>query len=326
MSWTRVIKTIQEHKTFLITTHLHPDADALASQLAMALYLKGLGKKVHLIHAERVPARFDFIPGIRMIRTFKQGERLDYDAAVVLDCGDLDRMDKVKGFLQKGKIIINIDHHLTNDFFGTINYVDPKASSTAEVLFDLFKKTRFRLTKDIAILLYLGIMTDTGSFRYDSTTAHTHEVVSELMRFKFSVSDLYRKLYERIPLNDLKLLTKVINRFERLYDGRVVCIEMRKKTMEQFSPEFDVRDKIFTFLRAIKGVEVIIILTEEGPRMTRANFRSQGDKVNVAELASFFKGGGHRKASGCIIPANLSEAKKQTLAQLEKKISRREAS
>lgn len=322
MNWAKAIKTIQEHKTFLVTTHIHPDADALASQLAMALYLKGLGKKVHIIHAEHVPARFDFIPAIGMIRTFKKGERLDYDAAVVLDCGDLNRMDKVKSLLHQGKVIVNIDHHVTNDFFGTLNYVDPKASSTAEVLFDFFKKSHFQLTKNVAVLLYLGIMTDTGSFRYDSTSAHTHLVASELMRFKFSVSDLYRKMYERIPLHDLKLLTKVINRFERLYDGRVVCIEMRKKTMEQFSPEFDVRDKIFTFLRAIKGVEVIIILTEQGSKVTRANFRSQGDRMNVADLASFFRGGGHRKASGCTIPANLKEAKKQMLAQLKKIYSR----
>ena len=163
-------------------------------------------------------------------------------------------------------------------------------------------------------------MTDTGSFRYDSTSAYTHYVASELMRFDFSVSELYRKLYEHVPFDDLKMFTKVITGFEKLYDGRVVCVEMRKKIVEKFSPEFDVRDKIFTFLRALKGVEVIIILTEQDRNTTRVNFRSQGNGVNVAELAYFFNGGGHRKASGCMIHDNLKQAKAKILFQLEKKL------
>ena len=318
MSLAKIVKTIAQHKTFLISTHINPDADALSSELAMALYLKRLGKKVHVINADDVPPRLSFLPSTGLIKNVQKILGLDYDAAIVLDCGDLDRIEKVKSLIQKDKILINIDHHLTNDCFGKINYVDPKASSTAEVLFDLFKTARFSLTKEMAVLLYLGIMTDTGSFRYDSTTAYTHAVAAELMKFDFSVSELYRKLYERVPFDDLKLFTKVINRFEKLYDGRVVYVEMRKKTVEQFSAEFDVRDKMFNFLRAIKGVEVIIILTEHGPNMTRANLRSQGDTVNVADLAYFFKGGGHRKASGCMIHSGLIEAKEKLLSQLEK--------
>ena len=318
MSLAKIIKTIEQHKTFLISTHINPDADALSCELAMALYLKSLGKAVYVINADEVPVRFSFLPSIHLIKNIQERGSIEYDVAIILDCGDLDRIDRVKTLTKKDKGLMNIDHHLTNDFFGKINYVQPNASSTAEVLFDLFKKAKFSLPKDVAILLYLGIMTDTGSFRYDSTTAYTHKVVAELMKFKFSVSDLYRKLYERVPFDDLKLFTKVINRFEKLYDGRVVYIEMRKKTIDKFSAEFDVRDKIFNFLRAIKGVEVIIILTEHGPTTTRANFRSQGDKVNVADLAYFFKGGGHRKASGCMIPARLNEAKERLLVQLKK--------
>ncbi len=318
MSLAKIIKTIQQHKTFLISTHVNPDADALSSELATALYLKHLKKRVYVINADQVPVRFSFLPSFNLIQNIPQKQTIDYDVAIILDCGDLDRIDRVKALIKKDKGLINIDHHLTNDLFGKTNYVQPQASSTAEVLFDLFKQAKFSLTKEVAVLLYLGIMTDTGSFRYDSTTAYTHEVAAELMKFQFSVSDLYRKLYERVPFDDLKLFTKVINRFEKLYNGRVVYIEMRKKTIDRFSAEFDVRDKIFNFLRTIKGVEVIVILTEQEPNVTRANFRSQGEKVNVADLAYFFKGGGHRKASGCMIPASLSEAKQKLLSQLEK--------
>ena len=214
--------------------------------------------------------------------------------------------------------MINIDHHITNNLFGHINFINPKASSTSEILFTLFKKTNVPLTKDIAFLLYSGIMTDTGSFRYDSTTAYTHRVAAELMKFGFSISELYERLYERVALDDLKLLIKVIGRFEKFYGGRVVALEMSKKVTEQFSPEFDARDKIFNILRMIKGVEVVMILTQESRDITRVNFRAQGNRVNVAQLASFFQGGGHRKASGCVIKESLPMAKKKVLAQLEK--------
>ncbi len=318
MSSAKITKIIKENKRFLIATHVNPDADALSSQLAMALYLKHLGKKVYVINADAAPARFHFIPEIHLVEKLKDDIHLEYDVAVILDCGDIDRIDQVKRLIQNDTMIINIDHHLTNTQFGDANLVNHKACSTAEVLFLLFQQFKFRLTREIAILLYLGIMTDTGSFRYDSTTAYTHYVVSELMKFKFSISDLYRKMYEHVPLEDLKLFTRIVNRFERLYGGRVVCIEMKKRVIEKFSSEFDVKDKIFSFLRAIKGVEVIIILTENARHVTRVNLRSQGEKVNVAEIAASFNGGGHRKASGCVIHEDFAKAKVKILSALEK--------
>jgi len=318
VSGTKILKIIRQNRRFLITTHIHPDCDALASQLAVALYLKRLGKKVFVVNAEAPPQRFAFLPGFHLIQTFEKARTTAYDVAVVLDCGDLDRIDRVKALIKNDQTIINIDHHLTNNLFGHINLIERKASSTAEVLFALLKKANFPLTKDIALLLYLGLMTDTGSFRYDSTTAYTHQAAGELMRFGFSISELYRRLYEEMSFEDWKLLIKLAGRFEKFCGGRVLALCVSKKITDQFSPEFDLRDKIFNILRIIQGVEVIMILTEETRQTTRVNFRAPGDRVNVAELASFFQGGGHRKASGCVIREGLSKAKKKVLAQLEK--------
>lgn len=318
MSQKAIHQAIKKHKTFLISTHVNPDPDALASELAMALYLKALGKKVHVVNTDPVPSRFQFLPTIEMVKEYKDGQTLDYDVAIVLDCGDLHRIEKVKNLILKGKVLVNFDHHLTNDHFGTLNLIRPQASSTAEVLFDFLKYAKARLNREMAQLLYLGVMTDTGSFRYDSTTVHTHKVAGELMKFDFSVSELYRRIYERVTFEDLRLFTKVINRFETLYKGRVVCIELKKNILKKFSEEFDVRDKVFTFLRAIRGVEVIIIYSDHTPKQTRVNFRSQGNRVNVAQLAYVFGGGGHRKASGCMVSGNISEARKKVLTELDK--------
>ncbi len=318
MNFAKILKTIKVHKKFVVTTHISPDADAISSQLAMAIFLKKLGKKVHVINAEALPPRFKFMPKSAWIKPVSRKMKLDYEVMIVVDCADLGRIDKVKELVYDKNLIINIDHHLTNDHFGHINYVDAKASSTAEVLYDFLKQAKVSLTKDMAMLLYLGIMTDTGSFRYDSTTRHSHAIVAELMRFDFSVSSFYRQLYEQVPLRDVEMLVKILPDFEAFHNARVLCVTMTKKKLDQFSPEFDVRDKIFSFLRAIKGVEAIIILTECEPNLTRANFRAQGNRVNVAELAAHFKGGGHRKASGCIIEAGLTGAKQKILTQLEK--------
>jgi len=295
---------------------MNPDIDGLASELAVALYLKSLKKKVSLVNADKVLAMYRFLPGIHLIKEFR-GQSLDYDVAVILDCADFDRIGAVKKIIKKDKMLVNIDHHVTNNFFGDVNTVNTQASSTTEVIFDLLKDAKYRLSRPIALLLYLGIMTDTGSFRYDNTTSRTHWIVSQLMKFKFSVNQLYNRIYEIVPFHELKIFTRLINNFQMTHRGRVASIELPKTLLSRFSGEFDLREKIFTFLRAIKGVEVIIILTEGEKNSTRINFRSQG-KVDVAKLASFYNGGGHKKASGCWVKGNLKKAKEEIFSRLNR--------
>ncbi len=317
MNQEQIIRTIKKNKSFLISTHINPDPDALASELALAMYLMGQHKKVHVINEEDPPSRFMFFPGAHLFKKYPKNGKLPFDVAIILDCGDLNRVGRVQNLIGKDSLIINIDHHITNDFFGNLNLVRPKASSTTELLYDVLSHAKCKMTKSMAMLLYIGIMTDTGSFRYDSTTNHTHEVAGELMKFNFSVSDLYRKIYERISMKDLKMFTHLINKFETMHKGRVVCITLKKNILKKFSEEFDIRDKIFSFLRAIKGVELIIVYSEFQQGKTRVNLRSQGNRVNVAKLACYFGGGGHRKASGCVIDGDMKQAKKKLLTRLK---------
>ena len=316
MSLKTILRTIKNAKRFLISTHVNPDPDALASELALALCLRSHRKQVHVINEETVPSRFMFLPAVKMVRPRDKIRSLAYDVAVILDCGEFERIGNVAELIDPDKPVINIDHHITNDKFGSHNLVKPKASSTSEVLFDMLKGGHFGLTRDIALLLYLGIMTDTGSFRYENTSAHTHAIVSELMRFKFSVAELYKKLYESVPMADLKSFTEVVTNFESLCAGKVACVELPKRIVTKFSQDFDLRDKIFGFLRTVKEVEVIVILTEDKPGKTRVNLRSQS-RVNVAKLARYFKGGGHSRASGCLIDSGMREAKRRVVQKLK---------
>ncbi|MDO8580611.1 MAG: bifunctional oligoribonuclease/PAP phosphatase NrnA [Candidatus Omnitrophota bacterium] len=316
MNLSTIIQRIKKSKHLLISTHENADPDAVCSELALAHYLKLLKKKFQIINNEAVPQRFRFIPGTEQIRPFHPGINVDADTVIVVDCGEKDRIGNVAALLPQDALVINIDHHITNDNFGDLNYVDPKASSTAEILYALFKQARCRLDQRLALYLYLGMMTDTGCFRYENTTARTHQIVSDLLRFGLPVSKLYGRLYETIPLNDLKAFVKIVGDFEIYDGGKVACVELPKDVLCQFSADFDLRDTIFKFLRAIKGMEVLVIFTEVSSQKTRINFRST-NRVNVAHLAHFFQGGGHRRASGCLYPASLKESKPRVLAKIK---------
>ena len=318
MSMKSILQTIKKNKKFLISTHVSPDPDALCSELALAIYLKSLGKKVTIVNHEAVSSRFYFLSGARGIKPYQEGKKESYDVAIVVDCGELNRVGKVKNLFRKDKILINIDHHVTNDFFGDLNLVEPAASSTAEMLYELLVKAGCVFNKSLATHLYIGIMTDTGSFRYENTTARTHAIIAELLKFKVSAAAIYRKLYEVISFHDLKEFTKIINNFDIFLAGKVVCVQLSQKTLSRFSGEFDLRDAIFRFLRSIGGVEVFVILTEIDKDRTRVNLRST-NTFDVAKLANNFNGGGgHRRASGGIINKNIPGAQKEALGKIEK--------
>ena len=317
MNRKKVLSAIRKRKTFLISTHVNPDPDALGSELSMAIFLRAMGKTVHIINEEPAPQRLAFLPQARQVKGYAKGNNIVCDAAIILDCGELDRIGKVRRLVSPETFVINIDHHVTNDFFGDINLVEPRASSTAEVLYMLFKEAGRALTRDLAFNLYVGLMTDTGSFRFENTTARTHVICAALMRFGFSVTDIYRKVYASIPYKDLKEFTKLISRFDVLYGGRVVCIELSRKILSRFSGQFDLRDTIFQFLRAMHGVDVFVIFTEVGPKRTRINLRSSS-KFDVAKLASEFQGGGHKRASGCAIDKGMKKARQVFLRRIGK--------
>jgi phosphoesterase RecJ-like protein len=313
----KIIQILKKNKIFLISAHVGPDPDAICSELALALYLKSIGKKVRIVNEAPLPERFSFLPRTNLVNSLENTSKFKYDVAIILDCGDLDRIGKVKNLLDDSKPLINIDHHITNKGFGDCDCIWPKSSSTCEMLYDLLSQAKCKFTNDIALHLYAGIMTDTGSFKYDNTTDKTHKIAGELLKFKFSAYGLYRNLYERMNLKDIQLFSKVANSFKTVSRGKIIYVTLRKAQVEKFSEEFDLRDKIFQFLRSIVGVEVIVIFTESSKNKTRINFRSSGS-ADVARIAYQFNGGGHKKASGGIVDLPLLKAPLKVLKIVKK--------
>jgi len=316
MNYKAVHQLIKKSRSVLISAHVGPDLDALCCELAMAQYLRSLKKRVHIINHEKAPAMYQFVKGTSCIKTPGK-QAVSYDVALIFDCGELKRIGKVEHLLDKQKPIVNFDHHITNTFFGQYNLVKPKASSTAEVLFDFFHALDIPLNKTIAELLYLGILTDTGSFRYENTAPHTHRIAASLMDFGLSVDQIYQAVYTRFSPGDLRLFLKLASEFELFFKKRVVCFSLSKEIINHIGERFDVRDQLFTMFRAIRGIEAIVIFTQVGPKSSKVNFRSNG-RMNVAKIASFFGGGGHKAASGCQVIGNVKDVKQKVLKIINK--------
>ncbi|MBI4982012.1 MAG: bifunctional oligoribonuclease/PAP phosphatase NrnA, partial [Candidatus Omnitrophica bacterium] len=222
MSLKKVAAAVRKHKTFLISTHVNPEGDALGSELGFYMLLKKLGKTGIIINEDDVPYGYDFLPGLENIGKYRDNiKNLKFDCFVVLDCSDLKRTGEVYRINKENKPVINIDHHISNQNFAAINWVDAHASSASEMVFGLYKEMGVSFDEESALVLYVGILTDTGSFRYSNTTSYTHKAAAELLKFNLNVPQIYKNAYENIPYEDMRLLSKVLPTMKRVSSGKI---------------------------------------------------------------------------------------------------------
>ncbi|MEW6101413.1 MAG: bifunctional oligoribonuclease/PAP phosphatase NrnA [Candidatus Omnitrophota bacterium] len=320
MSLKKAIECIKKHNNFVVTSHTNLEGDALGSELAFFRLLRRLGKRARVINEDSVPQRYAFLPDTERIKKLSRNTADNkFDCFAVLDCSDLNRTGRVHLMNKDKKTILNIDHHISNVGFGNINWVQPHASSCSEMVYKIYKKLRLPFDKKTALLLYTGILTDTGSFRYRSTSAFTHQAVSDLLKYKIDAAGVHRKVYEDIPYEDLLFLSGILQKIKLAFKGKVAWIEIGRGILKKKGSSIDLNEEILKFARAIKGVEVVALFKENlGSRQeTRINLRSSG-KIDVNKIAAFFGGGGHRTASGCTLSVSLSRAKKCVLAEIKK--------
>lgn len=322
MSLKEVVAGIKRNKRFLVTTHTNPEGDALGAELAFYRLLKRLGKTATVVNEDDVPYEYNFLPAVKIIKKFKKEQKkIRFDCFVALDCSDLKRTGEVYRINTEHKLILNIDHHISNDKFGDVNWVEPNASSCSEMVFKLYKKLHVPLDKDTSLFLYTGIFTDTGSFRYSNTTSFTHKVVAELLRYNFNTPQIYRNVYENIPFAGMKLLSKILLRIKRQAQGRIIWFQIGRNILRSKKVSFDLSEHILSFGRAVKDAEVVVLFKENlGVRNeVRLNLRSQG-RVDVNKIAQFFGGGGHKTASGATVKGSIDEVRRKVLAKIKESI------
>ncbi|MCX5668833.1 MAG: bifunctional oligoribonuclease/PAP phosphatase NrnA [Candidatus Omnitrophica bacterium] len=318
MSLNEICRSIKKYNNFLITAHTSPEGDALGSQLGFYNLIKKLGKQATIISDDQLPVGYDFLPGIKHIHCLgKVSKYIKFDCLVVLDCADLKRTGRVYELNLNHKPVLNIDHHISNKIFGDVNWVDAHASSCSEMIYELSKRLRLAMDKDTALVLYTGIMTDTGSFRYSNTSSSTFKTVAELLKFGVNVARTYSYAYENIPQQEVKLLLKFLSNIKFFGQGRIATFRIDSELPRVKMLSIDLADHILSFGRAIKGVEVVVLFKNNSGLKSevRVNLRSQG-KVNVNKIAAFFGGGGHKTAAGCTIPGGVLVVRRKIIAKI----------
>lgn len=317
MSIEDILLAIKKGETFLITTHINPEGDAIGSSLALAIALSSIGKKISVCTADPVPKMLRFLP---YSETVKQVKAVDgrFDAVIVVDCGDLERA----GFLKKeslpADILINIDHHITNKGFGTLNLVE-EAVASAEIVYQIIKWLGISVTPDIATCLYTAVMTETGSFRYSNTNLQAFRMAEEMVSFGANPWRIANNVYNKNSRGRAKLMGQVLSGMDISEDGRVAWITVREQMYRDTGTTKEDVEDLINFPRSIDGVEVAVLFREsvliESEQGWKISLRSNGT-VDVAVLSLEFGGGGHSMAAGFFIKGALEEVKERVIGRV----------
>jgi phosphoesterase RecJ-like protein len=286
-----------------------------------------MGKEAFILDSDAVPTHYRFLPKSGEVSS-DTAAVAEFDAAVVLDCPNLKRTGNVADVIKKKAVpVINIDHHVSNENFGDVNWVDPRASSAGEMVYRLYKEAGIKITKEIALPLYIAILTDTGSFNYDNTSGATHEMAGELLGYGLDPALVSESVYERRSLKDIRLLALVLDTLKVNSDGTVAYMEVTKKMLKETGADLAKSEGLINYARSIDKVRVAVLFKEDVSQKGRINvsFRSKGDGevADVNKIASLFGGGGHTRAAGCMITGTLEEAKNKVLAGVEESLKKR---
>lgn len=294
-----VWKAINSGQKFFVAGHLNPDGDSIGSTLTITSLLERLGKSVYAYAAPSIGKDLTFLPGIGKIHVGILPEKVDFDTVILLECSDRKRGGDLESILTKATTLVNIDHHLVSDAYGDINHIDPNASSTAEILFQLFEFNKFSLTAEEATCLYTGLVTDTGRFVHTNTTTEALRVAAALVGLGADIHKINQVIYFTKSYVELKLLGRSLEKMQMLFDNKYSQIVLTKNDFEEFQATPSQTQGIVSQPTMIPGVEISTLIKEESDKIS-INFRSRG-QVDVSKIAQTFGGGGHARAAGCKI-------------------------
>lgn len=318
----QIAEIIKKNDNYIVSSHINLEGDAIGSELALFYLLKQLGKRAVILNNDPVPDRYKFLPGWDNVIVGDNGRQKEYGAIIIVDCPTVERSGNIAQLIRNSKIKINIDHHVSNENFGDFNWVDAEAGSCGEMIFNLYKEIDIKINKDVALMLYVAILTDTGSFRYNSTTCKTHSIAGELIRLGVNPEAVANKIYETKTLGDVRLLSKALSTITVNRNGKITYMYVTRNMMVETGTAPDRTEGFINFAKEIEGAEVSLFFRQDikDPRKIHVGFRSKG-KANVNELAANFKGGGHPRASGCLMIGDLREVIKKVLKVTEEFLS-----
>lgn len=309
-----IVGTSQKAQKIVIISHRNPDADSIGSNLALRQFLEAMGKEVVSACVDPVPKELLFLPGAD---TFRQSFDInETDLIICVDAGSTAQtgfLERQPELLRSGKPVINIDHHPSNNGYGTVNLVVNDAASTTLVILNLFKTLGVKMPPSVATCLLCGLYYDTGSFMHSNTSEEVYEAASELMTAGADMETIVKNMYKNRNISQLKTWGRILDNM-KLTPNNIVVSGITRKELEACCSSTAETSGIIDYLSTVKDAEFATLLVEDEKGNVRGSFRTRKNDINLSEMAEMFGGGGHKKASGFNLPGVL---RKETVWTVE---------
>lgn len=316
-----VLESLRAAQRIGISFHTSPDGDSLGSSLALLNILREIGKDVYIMSKESIPDSFTFLPNSFEILNTNSEVTENTDTVIILDCGNVERINCNLEFKNRNYKIINIDHHKSNELYGDVNYVNSSAAAVGEIIYDIMNLLNVELNKDIATCIYTSLLTDTGSFRFSNTTLKTHTIAGLMTETGINFPEIHRIIFEDRTYKRIKLYGKVIETLELECNGKVAVLYARKSYFDDLDIENDDTSDLIDFGSKINTVEVSVLL-KESRDSTKVSLRSK-DYVDVRKIAESFGGGGHIRASGFSVAMDIDYIKEKLVYKIKESLNER---
>jgi len=319
-----LVAALRSRRSFLISSHLRPDGDAIGSQLALRLILRALGKRVVIQDHSPVPVNFRFLPGAGRVRPFGA---LPFrpEAALIVDAPSPHRLGRVLEHLSGIPLIINVDHHVSNEYFGGINWVEAKSSSVGEMICALPRALGLPLSRPVALCLYVALLTDMGKFQFMVTPesgARIFRLAASLTATGLVPYEIYKLVYNLYSNNQLKLLGEALNTLSFAAGGQIAHMSVTAAMVKKYGISDDNTDGLISQPRDLRSTRVAILFTESDGKIKVSLRSKEPRRLNMNRVASRFGGGGHPAAAGAEVAGSLSHVRPLVLRAVEEELRR----
>ena len=316
----QIADAVRTRQRFVVSSHSRPDGDSIGSQLAFAYAARALGKEVTVVNRDPAPQTlmaFPGVPGIQIADTVDG----DYDAAVIMECGDLARTG-VDGLAKY--FVINIDHHPGNAEYGAINWFDSSAAACGEMVFDLVRVLGVPMSLEIATHIYLAILTDTGSFHYSSISPRTFDICRQLLEAGVDAVSVARSVYDSNNMGRLKLFGAVLSAMQIDPSGRIAIVYLDHEMARAAGGTYEDTEGLINLPLTVKEIQAVVFFKQNDGDNYRVSMRSKGD-IDIGSIAKQFGGGGHKNAAGCSVTGHIDALQRLFLDRIEQAIDGRPA-
>lgn len=309
---------IKKSSKILITSHINPDGDTLGAMCALysGIY-ENFKKQADMFISSKVPYTYRDLPFVNLAKS-SYDKSLVYDLVISVDVAAKDRMGESIELFDKAKMTLNIDHHKTNPLYGKENLVDPSAASAGMILYKYFKKNNWKINLQIAECLYVSILTDTGGFRYENTSAEVLRIASELVELGVNPNKIFKSVYETKTKDNVMFQADIVSKAKFCNNDKIAYAVVYKKDLEKYVSTEDFTEGLVERLRGIDSVEVAFLVKEIDSKSCKISMRSKN--IDVAEVCATFDGGGHTFAAGCVIKSSVSLAVKKIVNLLNERV------